>query len=81
MNYDADWKQMEVCPTNNTANDNTTDNAYEINSNETDTERDIVEVDDDDDEEDDTDSDNPFLPSEDGREKREKEIQRVSLQI
>ena len=70
---------MEVCPTNNTANDNTTDNAYEINSNETDTERDIVEVDDDDDEEDDTDSDNPFLPSEDGREKREKEIQRVSL--
>ena len=68
---------MEVCPTNNTANDNTTVNAYEIDTNETDTDWDIVEVDED--EEDDTDSDNPFLPSEDGREMREKEIQRVSL--
>jgi len=68
---------MEVCPTNNIANDNTTDNAYEINTNESETEWDIVEVDDV--EEDDIDSDNPFLPSEDGREKREKEIQRVSL--
>ena len=65
---------VEVCPTNNTANDTNitiTYNAYEINTNETDTDRD----------DDDTDSDNPFLPSEDGREKREKEIQRVRLLI